>query len=213
MPFIIFNGAAAVMGQSKKLLFSSSLDFCYAKQIYETGTERDIPVIMWIAEGKEEKLLANADCPATREYQKISGAELNIIDDLNKYAGSHIAKMMWIDEPDNIKIYREEMSEIFGGKANCYASRPKFLEFVGAETSKGDALQKIGESYGIGKSEMIAIGDSDNDISMLEYAGLGVAMGNASDEVKKVCQRIAPSNNEDGAAKVIEEFIIKENEG
>ena len=204
MPFIVFNGVKAVLGKSKKTLFSSSLELGYAKQIYEIGTARDIAVIMWTL---EETLRVSCDSSATRDYRKISGAGLNIIDDIEEYGKSGIAKMMWIDEPDKIKIYRGEMAEIFEGKVNCYASRPMFLEFVNEQSSKGAALREIGKLYGIDKGEMIAIGDSDNDISMLEYAGLGVAMANASDEVKSVCQHIAPSNNEDGVAEVIEKII------
>lgn len=212
MPFIIFNGVAAVKGKSYETLFFDSLDTQYADLIYQTGVKRNIPVIMWTIDNDEEKLWVSRDCQETRDYRAISGAELNIMEDPGKCAGSGVAKMMWIDGPDKIKIYRDEMAAVFKGKVNCYASRPMFLEFVGIKSSKGAALQKIGEIYKIDKSEMIAIGDSDNDISMLEYAGLGVAMENASDEVKAVCKYTVPSNNnEDGAAKVIEEFILNEN--
>ena len=207
LPFIVFNGVRAVMGKSKKILFSSPLDFCKAKQIYETGLCRDTSVIMWTL---EEKLWVSRDCAATRDYRKISDAELGIIDDFDKCAESGIAKMMWIDEPDKITIYREEMSKFFAGTVNCYASRPMFLEFVGADSSKGAALSEIGKIYGIDKSQMVAIGDSDNDIPMLQYAGLGVAMGNAAAEVKSVCQLTARSNNEDGVAEVIYNRILNE---
>ena len=204
MPFIVFNGVVAVMGKSKKILFSSSLDFCHAKQIYETGMSRGTSVIMWTL---EEKLWVSCDCEATRGYRKISDAELGIIDDFGKCAESGIAKMMWIDEPEKIKVYRDEMSKTFEGTVNCYVSRPMFLEFVGAKSSKGAALSEIGRIFGIDRSQMIAIGDSDNDVPMLKYAGLGVAMGNAAEEIKSICQYVAPSNNEDGVAKVIDEFM------
>ena len=200
MPFIVFNGVVAVLGKSKKILFSSSLDLRQAKRIYQTGVARGVPVIMWTL---EETLWASLDCAATRDYRKISEARLNIIEDFEKSAKAGIAKMMWIDEPEKIKGYQGEMSELLKGQVNCYASRPIFLEFVGANSSKGAALCEIGRIYGIDRSEMVAIGDSDNDISMLEYAGLGVAMGNASDEVKAVCQHVTLSNNEDGVAEIL----------
>ncbi|MCL1795211.1 MAG: Cof-type HAD-IIB family hydrolase [Oscillospiraceae bacterium] len=207
MPFIVFNGVTAIMGKSKKNLFSASLDLECALQIYETGKSRDIPVIMWTL---DEELWVSRDCAETQDYRNISGAKLNIIDEPEKRGKSGIAKMMWINEPEKIKIYRGEMAKFFEGRVNCYASRPNFLEFVGAASSKGAALSEIGKIYGIGKSEMIAVGDSDNDISMLEYAGLGVAMQNASREVKFLCRQVTSSNNKDGVAKVIEKYIFNE---
>jgi len=69
-------------------------------------------------------------------------------------------------------------------------------------------MEEIGKIFGIDKSEMIAFGDGYNDISMLEYAGLGVAMENAPDDVKAVCGHVTLSNNNDGVAVVIEKHIL-----
>ena len=208
LPFITFNGATVITGKSKKILFSSSLEEIYVKKIYDSGEIRNIPVILW----RGETLWVNHDCEAVRDYQKISEAKINIIENMENFDKSGISKMLWIDEPEKITLYQREMSEYFKGKVNCHPSRSDFLEFVSSKTSKGAALREIGKIYGIDKSEMIAVGDGYNDLSMLEYAGLGVAMENASDEVKAVCKYTVPSNNnEDGAAKVIEEFILNEN--
>ncbi|MCL2160226.1 MAG: HAD hydrolase family protein, partial [Oscillospiraceae bacterium] len=99
LPFIVFNGVKAVLGKSKKTLFSSSLEFGYAKKIYEIGTVRNIAVIMWTL---DETLWVSRDCEDTRDYRKISGAGLNIIDDIEECGKPGIAKMMWIDEPKKI---------------------------------------------------------------------------------------------------------------
>ena len=205
LPFIVFNGVAAVMGKKKDILFASSLGQDEIKQIYNEGISKT-SVIMWTT---GEELWASEDCEATREYRKISGAKLNIIDKIDDIAKCGIAKMMWIDEPEKITYYQREMAEKLKGRVNFYASRPAFLEFVDAKSSKGAALRKIGEILHIAQSEMIAVGDSDNDISMLEYAGLGVAMGNASEAVKSVCQEVTLSNNEDGVAAIIEKYFLK----
>ena len=71
-------------------------------------------------------------------------------------------------------------------------------------------MEKLGEYYGIKREEMIAVGDQTNDLPMIEYAGLGVAMANAVDSVKLAADYITDSNNEDGVVKVIEKFILKE---
>ena len=204
MPFITFNGATVVMGKSKKILFNLSLGKDYAKQIYDIGLKRGIPVIMWIG----EQLWVSHDCEAVREYQKLSNAEVNIIEDIERRSETGVSKMMWIDSPEKILSYQDEMNKYFNGSVNCHLSKPEFLEFVSEKASKGAALREIGKVLGIDKSEIIAVGDSYNDLSMLEYAGLGVAMQNASGDIKSLCQYVTLSNNHDGVAEVIEKFVL-----
>ncbi len=81
-----------------------------------------------------------------------------------------------------------------------------FLEVYNSSASKGHALAKIGETYGIDKDEIIAIGDGENDISMLEYAKIGIAMENALDIVKNKADFITLSNEEDGVSYAIKKY-------
>ena len=89
--------------------------------------------------------------------------------------------------------------------------------FVGAlevgvkNMDKGMGISMIAEILGVSKEETMAIGDASNDIPMISWAGLGVAMGNATDEVKKIADVVALSNNEDGAAKAILQYAFREN--
>ena len=80
-----------------------------------------------------------------------------------------------------------------------------FLEFFNKNSSKGKALEKIGELLKIKSEEMIAIGDELNDLPMIEYAGLGIAMGNANDLVKQKARFVTLSNDEDGVNLALEE--------
>ena len=205
LPFVIFNGAMAVTGKSKKILYSQSLAYRHAKEIFDLGTARDIPVIFWI----DERLYANRECEATRMYQEITGAEMQVAPGMHGMEGQGITKMIWIAPPEEALRYQAELRDRFRGTVNCHTSRPYLLEFVDAGASKARALEEIGSIYGIDKSEMIAVGDSYNDTSMLEYAGLGVAMGNAPDDIKKICQHTTLRNDEDGVAALIEHFILK----
>lgn len=76
--------------------------------------------------------------------------------------------------------------------------------------SKGNSVKVLSEKYGIKREELICIGDNENDISMIKYAGLGIAMANAIDEVKDAAQYITDSNKNDGVAKAIKKFILDE---
>jgi Cof subfamily protein (haloacid dehalogenase superfamily) len=83
-----------------------------------------------------------------------------------------------------------------------------FVEGLAADVSKGDSVARLARQLGIGQEQVMAIGDSDNDTSMVEWAGWGVAMGNASPDVKAVAQVVAPLQAEDGAAWVIERYAL-----
>lgn len=83
------------------------------------------------------------------------------------------------------------------------------LEIGGATTSKAQALRQMGKLLGISRDEMMAVGDSPNDMAMLKEAGVAVAVGNAKPEVKAIANYIAPTNHEDGVADAIETFVLK----
>jgi len=201
-PFLLLNGALAVTGESKRVLFSRPLELSCAKEIFSIGVNRDIPVAVW-ADGK---LYASVDSVPTREYQSITGVDMPIISDLDGIGD--IEKLLWISTPEEAAQYQTEMHAHFGERVNVHTSRPYLLEFVSPKASKALALQAIGEAYGISAEEMIAVGDGYNDVSMLEYAGLGIAMGNAPEDIKALCQYTTLSNNEDGLAAAVERFLL-----
>lgn len=91
---------------------------------------------------------------------------------------------------------------------NVFRSHAELIEVTAPNVSKGHALAKVAGHYGIPQNEVMAIGDQDNDIEMIAWAGLGVAMGNASPGAKAAADHVAPAIGEDGAAWAIERFIL-----
>ncbi|MCA0754637.1 Cof-type HAD-IIB family hydrolase [Paenibacillus sp. N4] len=81
-----------------------------------------------------------------------------------------------------------------------------FIDVHHAEASKGKALQQLAELRGISPDRILAIGNYYNDITMLRYAGMGIAMGNSPEEVKLAAKAVAPSNAEDGVAAALREY-------
>jgi len=204
MPFIIFNGASVMMGKSKKVLFNKFLDVDLAMEVYELGQRYDLPIVLWT----DKHLWVNRVCGVTERYSRYSNTDLNIITDIGDLAGENIYKLFWVDTVDNISQHQSVMQEHFKERINCHSSRPDYLEFVSPEAGKGGAMAELGRVYGIDRSEMIAVGDGYNDLSMLEYAGLGIAMGNAPDNIKAACQDVTLTNNEDGVAAAIEKHVL-----
>lgn len=136
----------------------------------------------------------------------------NPVDDIYKFMLANKGHL------ENINVNFEDISEKPAMKekllklpeATITSSFPHNLEIGGATTSKADALTQMGRLLGIDRSEMMAVGDSPNDMAMLKACGLAVAVGNALDEVKAVAEYVAPTNHEDGVAHAVEKFVLNE---
>ena len=89
-----------------------------------------------------------------------------------------------------------------------FRSEPYFLELVPKGIDKAQSLAVLLKEIGMTKEEMITVGDGFNDLSMIQYAGLGVAMANAQEIVRQNADYITLSNEEDGVAAVVEKFIL-----
>lgn len=127
--------------------------------------------------------------------------------------GDEILKCICIDENaiktknyEKLQEAREKVLKV-GGFEIASSFRNNF-EVMCKGVSKGRAAKVLADFYGISKHEVMCIGDNENDLSMIEYAGMGVAMGNAEESVKKVANYITSTNNNSGVAKAINKFII-----
>ncbi len=117
-------------------------------------------------------------------------------------------KVMLIDEPDIIDDVITKIPNEFYDKYTIVRSAPFFLEFLNKKVNKGSGLKSLCDKIGIDPSEVIAVGDEENDRHMIEFAGLGVAMGNARDSIKEIANHVTETNENHGVAKVISDFII-----
>lgn len=186
-----------------------------AKRIYDIYSKYDCLIFIqgdhWVytIEGANEvsrrfpeyiEGLATMDLPY--RYEKDLGKFIdNRTEPLEKF---HVS---FFRPEDAGKAYEElkklPFAVVFCGKYCVEVSNPN--------ADKGMALKWLGEKLGIKREEIMAIGDSGNDRSMIEYAGVGVAMGNSPDDIKSIADYVVPSNNDEGAAWALEELIIKAN--
>lgn len=206
MPFICYNGAMLVMGMSGEILYEKPLSAKNAKRVFELGQNYGTTVIIWA----ENRLYANRLDERAYRYGMLSHATPQLAENVDKLLENGATKLLWYDNEDAINKYLRSTREIFGDKININTSKPNYLEFVDSGASKAIALEKLGKHLGIARRQMIAIGDGLNDISMIEYAGLGVAMGNSHAEVIEKANYVTLSNDEDGVAHVIEKYILRQ---
>lgn len=134
---------------------------------------------------------------------------LNIVevgDEFEKYT-ENVTQLVVCDLNGNIQKIQDELSNIFKDKIGLQQNTEYTMDITLPNINKAVGLSKLAQYLQIDKSEIMACGDGDNDLDMIEYAGLGVAMGNAIDDVKNIAQFITKDCDEDGIAYVIDKFI------
>jgi hypothetical protein len=122
---------------------------------------------------------------------------------------TEVVKFMVVGEPAQIAAAIPALKERTNGEINIFLSEPYFMEVTAPGIEKASALAYLTEHLNIGREQLCAVGDGLNDLTMLQYAGYAVAMGNAYDEVKKTADYITDTNDSDGAAKFIENLLEK----
>ena len=143
-----------------------------------------------------------------REYSDLSGVEAIALGDKLYEPEQAPTKMLAMAEPEEVVRMEAFFRRHFAGTLNIARSKPTYLEITDPAVNKGVALSRLADSLGIEQHQVMAFGDSGNDWEMVRYAGWGVAMGNAGDPIKAVARLVTASNDEDGIAKVLEEYVL-----
>ena len=120
-----------------------------------------------------------------------------------------ISKAMFVDDPDIINRVNKAIPQDVRDRYYVVQSTPFFIEVMNKKASKGNTLGELATKLGFTADEVMALGDQGNDLTMIQYAGLGVAMGNAIDEVKDAAQAVTLTNAEDGVAAAIRKYALK----
>lgn len=143
----------------------------------------------------------------TQEERFITRMRIRKVKDFAEAVTFPIVKCLITGEADRMAAMEALLKEEYGETYTISRSAPYFLEVQSKGTDKGRTLETLGEILGVDREETAAFGDSYNDLPMLEYAGLSIAMGNAVDKAKETAKLTAPTNDEDGVAAVVEKIL------
>ncbi|MGL5689126.1 MAG: HAD hydrolase family protein, partial [Weissella cibaria] len=133
---------------------------------------------------------------------------LHVTDMAEMDPNDHYVKFMFIGDEADVDRWREALPQAIRDKYYIVKSTPQHLEFMHKDATKGSGLLALAELLGIDRSETMALGDQQNDLTMIEAAGLGVAMGNAVPEVKAIADVETTTQNEDGVGVAVEKWVL-----
>lgn len=201
------NGANIYDIAAQKLLFDSTVELPLVREIFAEANRRSLHVQTYDDAG----ILVEPRCEDedVRIYSSRSRLPYVVLPSIDLLKTRPV-KILLTDFADQKPLldFRDWVQERYAGRLDAYLSCNEYLEVVNAGINKAAAIQRLCGLLGISMEDTLAVGDAANDLEMLKCVRLGVAMANATDEVKAVSGYITEhDNNHDGVAEVIAKFM------
>uniref|UniRef100_A0A7C3IP97 HAD family phosphatase n=1 Tax=Gracilinema caldarium TaxID=215591 RepID=A0A7C3IP97_9SPIR len=142
--------------------------------------------------------------------QKLTGQRQVVVDNFRSFLAAGAQKMVIPGDPSLLRPLETLLKTFISDRVTIFTSKPYFLEILPPATGKGEALAVVAQMLGIDRSQVMAIGDSMNDESMIRWAGFGVAMANGDPRIKAIAKAVTNrTNEEDGVADFVEQYLLK----
>ena len=208
VPIITYHGAMIQQVLSGEILFRCVIPSALAAEIVDYVAKQGIYGQVYL----KDRVVASELNEWSREYAKIASVQVEEADlsVLLAQEPEGVEKILFIAEEPVLDQLAPMLKQYYGEKIHITKSKPHFLEITDCSVNKGVALDALAKHLGIAQEEVMAIGDSFNDLEMIQYAGTGVAMGNARLEIKEQADIVTVSNEEDGVAEAIERYVLRD---
>lgn len=205
---ITFNGGQILRAANNEVIYESGLDYQDFNLWYQTTQELNLPLnvidAQWVYEPQ-----AYPQAGPSIYVSDITTAPSKVVDFQEFDDSNHFLKFVSGTDANYLQAQFPHIDPQLLEDYNVVFSRDCLLEIMKKGTSKADALKVLGQRLGIQPEEMMTIGDQGNDMTMIEMAGIGVAMGNATQAVKDMADYVTDTNENDGVAKAIRHYILQ----
>ena len=199
-----YNGGEIINWETKEMMYENVLPNEVVPVLYECARTHHLSILTYDG---ADIITENSRDPYVQKEAFLNKMAIRETNDFLTDITLPIAKCLIVGDADKLIPLESELCIRLQGKINVFRSEPYFLELVPQGIDKALSLAVLLEKTGIKREEVIAIGDGYNDLSMIKFAGLGIAMGNAQEPVKKAADYITLTNEEDGVAEAIDHFI------
>lgn len=204
-----YNGGRIVDCKTGQTLVQHAFPPELVGPVCEFAHEAGIVALTYDAQGI---LTEDPDNPYVQEEARINGIPARKVDDLASAVTFPVNKFLLVGDPERMPHAEELMQQRFAGKLSIYRSQPFFIETMPLGVEKAASLALLLRTMGLFDKNLMACGDGWNDLPMIQYAGMGVAMGNAVPPVKAAADYVTADNDHDGVGLAVEKFILEEEE-
>lgn len=202
---LAYNGGQIIDCKTGELMYENVLDPAVYPYLYECAKSNGFQILSY----KDEYIISeNADDQYVQHEAFLNRMPSKTVENFLDVINFPVAKCLIVGDPEPLAQLEPVMKKELESKMNVFRSEPFFLELVPKGIDKARCLAVLLEELGMTPDEMMACGDGFNDLSMIEYAGLGIAMANAQEVVRQAANYITLSNEEDGVAHAVEKFML-----
>lgn len=200
-----FNGGQVIEWATGKVIHSKTLEPEIAREIVRLAKSHYVNLVTY----KDNQLLCLEQYDMYAKIEAgINGMQIVQPEDYEKEISSiDVPKYIMLEDANYLVTVEKSMAILLKDKCECFCSAPYFLEICPMGIDKGKSLDVLLNYLGMERKDLIAVGDSFNDKSMIENAGLGVCMGNGREEIKKIADFVTLSNDDDGIAHLINMYF------
>jgi len=202
VPLITCQGAM-VKRVDGELIYHKTIPLELAQGVADYVRSQDVHLNVYV----NDELFMEQDSPEGRNYVTITRVYPNYVQSFDKLWADP-TKLAVLAEDERVKRLAVELEQRFGKSLNITRTLPGILEITHKKATKGNAVKALAQSLGFGLENVMAIGDSPNDLEMVRDAGFGVAMENSIPVLKENADYITLSNNDDGVAEVLEKIVL-----
>ncbi len=204
---LAFNGGRIVHYKTGEVVYQENIDNEIAKKIYEYALKMDAGMVTY----EEDAVITGTRIDDYMDMEaRLNHMEIKQVPDFKEYIDFPLNKCLLTAEDKKAAFIEEELKSLYGDKVNIFRSEPFFVEIMPPDVHKATSLKKLLGILEMSTDDLIACGDGYNDLTMIQYAGVGVAMANAQQIVKDNADYITLSNDEDGLVPIIDKFIIND---
>ena len=200
-----FNGGSIIHASSGSVVFQKVLPSIVIPNIYKFALDHQCGLMTYIG---DTIILGTAMDPYIELESRINQMEVKQVHNFLDYTEYDLNKCLMTAEPEKAEKLVKILQEKYGNILSIYRSEPFFIEIMPKNVDKATSLDRMLQTVQLTRENTICVGDGFNDMTMIEYAGVGVAMANAQPEVKSIADFITKSNDEDGIVTVIEKYIV-----
>lgn len=205
---LAFNGGKVIDYKSGEIIYESALPVHIITELYKTARENQVAILSY---SDKAVITESPEDPHVIIEAELNKMPIHSTDCFTRTICSPVPKCLMVGEEAHIAALESIVQTRFGKNVNVFRSEPFFLEIMPPNIDKAYSLKRLLNRIGIDRKQAIACGDGFNDLSMIQFAGLGVAMANAQPIVREAADYITLSNEEDGIAHVIDTFILNPN--
>ncbi len=203
--FIIsFNGALITNIKNNETIFERCLTKEEIHSLHSFSTEHNVHILTYL----NSEVVSETESEYIDIELKITGMNHNKVPCFKSAVNASAVKCIMLEEPGYLKTVESKLKEA-RPNLSVAISKPFFLEVMPHGIDKAASIKILADRLGIKQQEIIAVGNAGNDLSMVEYAGLGVWVDNVAPELRHKADVVVASNNNHGVAEVVERFILQ----